>query len=125
VTSEKDASVNYTFTGNQIRILGCVDVTGGLADVYLDGQKQPTLVDCWNPKLRNKQLLYSRSGLDNSGHEIKIVAQGKGNLISKGADIYIDALQYCDTVSDSNFGQGGGPTGVQRMIFGYTGGRTI
>jgi hypothetical protein len=94
---------------------------GGLADVYLDGQKQNTLIDCWNPKPRHKQMLYSRSGLDNSKHEIKIVAQGKGNLISKSANIYFDALQYCDAVADSNFGHGGGPTGTQRMIFGYTG----
>jgi hypothetical protein len=121
LTSDKEASLGYTFTGNQIRVLGCVGEAGGLADVYLDGKKQSTLIDCWNPKQRCKQLLYSRSGLDNSKHEIKISAQGKGNLISKGANIYIDALQYSDAVADSNFGRGGGPTGAQRMIFGYTG----
>ena len=121
LTSDKEASLGYTFTGNQIRVLGCVGEEGGLADVYLDGQKQSTLIDCWNPKQRCKQLLYSRSGLDNNKHEIKISAQGKGNLISKGANIYIDALQYCDAAADSNFGQGGGPTRAQRMIFGYTG----
>jgi hypothetical protein len=120
LTSEKEAAMSYSFTGNQIRILGCVDETGGLADIYLDGQKQSTLIDCWNPKQRCKQLLYSRSGLENSKHEIKIVAQGKGNLVSKGANIYIDALQYCDVAADSNFGKGGGPTRAQRMIFGYT-----
>jgi hypothetical protein len=119
--SEKDASFNYTFTGNQVRVLGCVDEEGGLADVYLDGQKQSTLIDCWNPKQRCKQLLYSRSGLENGKHEIKITAQGKGNLISKGANVYIDILQYSDAVADSNFGRGSGPKETQRMIFGFTG----
>lgn len=121
VTSDEGASMTYAFKGNQIRIIGCVDESGGLADVFLDGRKQSTLIDCWNPKHRCRQMLYSRSGLGNGKHEIKIVAQGKGNLISKGADIYIDGLQYCDASAGRGFGQGGGPTHTQRMIFGYTG----
>ena len=118
---DKDTSMTYSFTGNQVRILGNVDEAGGLADVYIDNKKQPTLIDCWNPKQRNKQTIYSKSGLDNVKHEIKIVPQGKGNLISRGANIYIDALQYSDASADCNFGRGLGPTQTQRMIFGYTG----
>ncbi len=120
VTSREGASMGFTFVGNQVRLLGTVDPNGGLADVYLDGSKQPTLIDCWNPQMRHRQLLYSRNGLAGGKHEIKIVARGRGNLISKGGNIYIDAVQYCEATADGDFGQGAGPTHAQRMIFGYT-----
>ncbi len=119
VTSQKNASMASTFVGNQVRLLGSVGPEGGLADVYLDGQRQLTLIDCWNPKPRHKQLLYSMSGLANEKHELKIVTRDTGNPLSKGHNIYIDALQYCDATAEPDFGQGGGPIGAQRMIFGY------
>ncbi|MEN6429178.1 MAG: malectin domain-containing carbohydrate-binding protein [Phycisphaerales bacterium] len=120
VTSHKNASMTFAFVGNQVRLLGTVDPHGGLADVYLDGQKQLTLIDCWNPQPRDRQLLYSRSGLPNERHEIRIVARGQGNPISQGANLYIDAIQCSEATADADFGTGGGPTGAQRMIFGYT-----
>lgn len=119
VTSEKDASMTFTFTGNQILLLGSVGPDGGLADVYLNGKKQLTLIDCWNPRPRYRQLLYSRSGLRDEKHELRIVARGEGNPLSKGSHIYVDAVQCSDATADANFGQGSGPTAAQRMIFGY------
>lgn len=119
VSNQKDAAANYTFTGNQVRVLGSVMPDGGLAEVYLDGKKQLTLIDCWSPSQRNAQLLYCRSGLENKQHELKIVVCGKGNLVSKGKNIYIDALQFSDAEADRNFGSGGGTTETQRWIFGY------
>ena len=119
VSNEKDATVCYTFTGNQVRLLGSVAPDGGWADVYLDGKKQLTLIDCWSPSQRDTQLLYYRSGLENKQHELKIVVCGKGNLISKGSKIYVDALQFSNAEADRNFGAGGGTTETQRMIFGY------
>ena len=120
VTSQKNASMTFTFVGNQVRLVGTVDPNGGLADVYLDGRKQLTLIDCWSPQPHHKQLLYYRNGLPNERHEIRVLAQGRGNPISNGRNIYVDAIQYSDTTADAEFGQGGGPTGAQRMIFGYT-----
>lgn len=119
VTSEKDASAVYSFTGNQIRLYGMVGPDGGLGEVWLDGKKQLTKIECWNPADRQKQLLYYANGLNNGKHELKVVASGEGNLISKGKYIYLDSVQYSDAESDRDFGQGGGPTATQRMIFGY------
>lgn len=119
VCESKGAHVGYSFKGNQVRVIGSVDSKGGLADVYLDGVRQLTLIDCWNPSARHRQLLYYKNGLANKTHEIRIVVRGKGNLISEGANVYVDAIQYCDAEADSNFGSGSGPTGTQRMIFGY------
>lgn len=117
--SKKDASMRVSFEGNQVRVLGSVGPDGGLADVYLDGEKQLTLIDGWNPTNRHKQLLYYKNGLPNTNHELKIVLRGEGNLISKGTEVVIDAVQVSGASADRDFGAGSGPAGAQRMIFGY------
>jgi len=119
VASRKGAEMTFAFRGNQIRLLGKVGPTGGQADVYLDGRKQMTLIDSWNPAVRYRQQLYSASGLPNSEHEIRVVLKGKGNLISKGTEIALDSIQFSNASAEPDFGSGGGPTGAQRMIFGY------
>jgi hypothetical protein len=119
MASAKGSAMQVSFEGNQVRLLGSVGPEGGLADVYLDGKKQLTLIDGWNPTARHKQLLYYKNGLENTKHELKIVLQGKGNLISKGTAVSIDAVQFSAASAGSDFGQGSGPTGPQRMIFGY------
>lgn len=119
VGATKKSSLEYTFTGNQVRVFGQVGPEGGLADVYMDGQKQLTLIDCWNLYTRDRQLLYYKNGMENTPHVLKIAVQGRGNLISKGKAIFIDYIQTSEALSESDFGQGSGPTGAQRMIFGY------
>ncbi len=119
VSSKKNASLEYTFTGNQVRVFGQVGFKGGLADVYMDGQKQLTLIDCWNPHTRDRQQLYCKNGLENTEHVLKIVVQGKGNLIAEGQAVSIDYIQHSDAAAEADFGQGSGPSGPQRMIFGY------
>ncbi len=118
-THEAEAAASYTFTGNQVRIIGSVGPDGGLADVFIDGEKQLTLVDFWNPAPRHQQVVYSRSGLTNSNHEIKLIARGRGNPISGGTLVNIDGLQVSQATGDAGYGVGGGPAGPQRMIFGY------
>lgn len=120
-TSEAGAAVSYKFRGNQVRIVGRVGETGGLADVYLDGVKERTLIDFWNPMPRHRQIVYARNGLSNDEHEVRMVARGAGNLIAKGSELAIDSLQFSDAASAAEFGSGGGYAGPQRMIFGYSG----
>lgn len=115
------ASMACMFVGNQVRIVGDVGPEGGLAEVYVDGKKQQTFVDCWNPKPRANQIVYSRSGLKEGDHELRIVALGKGNPISKGSTMPVRGVQYSAAQGDSDIASGGGPIGAQRMIFGYTG----
>jgi hypothetical protein len=121
VTSESGAATAYSFSGNQVRLIGSIDSNGGRADVYLDSVKQLTLVDCWSPYPKDQQILYSKSGLSNTAHQLRIVAQGAGNLVSSGNNVYVNAVQYSGANGKAEFGQGGGSAAVQRMIFGYTG----
>ena len=121
VAGAAGAAVSCSFEGNQVRLIGATGPQGGLAEVYLDGAKQLTLVDCWTPQPRNRQELYARSGLADGRHELKIAILGKGNPRSKGPEVRVDAVQFAAAEGAAPFGAGEGPTGPQRMIFGYTG----
>jgi len=121
VTSQADASASFSFAGSQVRLIGSVDGSGGLADVYLDGEKQLCGIDSWNPYSLRQQVLYHRSGLDNGPHTLKVVALGKGNPLSRGASVCVDAIQFSTATGEAGFGEGDGPTGAQRWIFGYPG----
>lgn len=121
ISSSPGAAMTYSFVGNQVRLIGRVGPAGGLADVYVDDVKQLVGIDYWNPETIHQQVLYYKNGLSNDRHEIKVVARGAGNLVSMGANIYIDGIQWSAATGDSGFGEGGGPTDTQRMIFGYTG----
>jgi hypothetical protein len=115
------ATMTLAFTGNQVRLIGSVDDRGGLADIYIDSKKQMTVLDCWGPKELQQQILYRKGGLGEGKHELKIVARGEKNPRSNGAGVNVDAVQYSAAKGSAAFGEGGGPTGKQRLLFGYTG----
>lgn len=119
VTESTNAAVTVRFSGNQVRILGGFGPEGGLADVYLDGEKQRVAVDAWNPTPRDEQVLYYRNGLAEGRHVLKMVARGVGNPLSQGARISVEEVQFSAAIGAANFPIGTGPTASQRMIFGY------
>ncbi len=120
-SGEPGATMTCTFSGNQVRLLGCVGPDGGLADVYLDGMKQLVGIDCWNPSRRLRQVLYHKSGLPRGEHVLKVVVRGEGNPVSDGERVELHAVLYSSATGEGGFGEGGGPAGAQRLIFGYTG----
>jgi len=115
------ASATVKFTGNQVRLSGNVGPDCGLADVYFDGAKQLVGIDCWNPKFRSSQTLYYRNGLPNGEHTLKVVVLGKKNPRSAGTKVPISTTDWSVKTGVCGFGEGGGPTDTQRMVFGYTG----
>jgi hypothetical protein len=112
--------MTWQFSGNQVRLLGVVSPNGGWADVFVDGLKQPTLIECWNPTIRYQQPIYLKNGLTNGPHELKIVVRGEKNPLAGGTRIAIQSAQYSSATGDAGFGSGGGPKGAQRLIFGCT-----
>jgi Malectin domain len=124
-TAEASASATFSFSGTAVRVLGTVSQKGGWADAYIDGQKQLTVVESWNPAPRHDQPIFIKKGLASGPHELKIVARGAGNTQSLGAEISISGIQTCDAVGDAGFGEGEGPTTAQRMVFGYIGRQDI
>jgi len=120
VTETAGTAVSARFAGNQVRLIGRADPFGGLADVYLDGEKQLVHVDCWNPQPRSHQVLYYRNGLAPGPHTLRLVARGTANPYAQGRRVYVEAVQFSAADGMSSFPGGGGPTEAQRMIFGYT-----
>ncbi len=121
VSSQSGAAMEHRFEGNQVRLIGRAGENGGIADVFLDDVKQIVPVDCYSPIGLNQQVLYWRNGLDNGPHSLRLVVRGRGNPLSKGAEVYVDGVQSSIATGDSGFGEGGGPTDTRRMIFGFTG----
>jgi hypothetical protein len=119
--SATGAKMTCRFVGNQLRLIGRTEPDGGLADVYLDGEKQLVGIDCWNPSPRDEQVLYYRNGLENGPHVLMVVTTGKGNPFSKGSTVYLQRVQTSRETGASGFGEGGGPKGAQRWVFGYAG----
>ena len=125
-TSDKQgAEASLTFTGNQVRLLGRVAPDGGLADVYLDDQKQLVGIDCWCPQVRQEQVLYYRNGLPDGSHTLRFVVRGAQNAKSQGAQVYVDAAQWSAATGPAGYGAGGGPTDKQCLVMGYPGRQDI
>jgi hypothetical protein len=82
--------MTFPFTGNQVRLLGVVSPEGGWADAFVDGEKQPTLIECWNPTVRYRQPIFMKNGLTNGSHELKIVVRGEKNPLASGAKVEIE-----------------------------------
>jgi hypothetical protein len=120
-SDQSGAVMTFKFTGNQVRLLGVVGPDGGWADAYVDGAHEPTVVECWNPAVRDRQPIFLKKGLSNGEHELKIVARGEKNPLSSGAQVRIESALYSAAEGDAGYGAGGGPRTAQRMIFGYTG----
>lgn len=118
---EKGASIEVNFVGNQVRVIGDGGTNGGLAEVYLDGIRQLTPIDCYSPASFSRQTLYSQSGLAQGQHTLRIVATGEHNPIATASSVRIAEVQYSAATGDVNFGEGGGPATEQRLLFGYTG----
>jgi hypothetical protein len=118
--SAKGESAELAFKGSQVRLIGESGPDGGQADVILDGVKQLTLIDAYTPAPRPGQTLYSRSGLVDGPHTLKITARAAGNPVSKGSKVALAGIQYSTAQGSAGTGEGGGPRGAQRMIFGYT-----
>jgi len=120
-TAQAGASMTFGFTGNRVCLLGKVGPDGGWADAYVDGVKEPTVVEYWNPSVWYRQPLFVKKGLTNGPHELKIVVRGEKNPLARGTLVQVDSAQYSAATGKAGFGSGGGPKEPQRLIFGYTG----
>ncbi len=82
-------SVTVPFTGTAVRWIGSKTNNHGLADVFIDGVKQAT-VDCSGSQ--NQAVLFSKTGLTNGPHVLKIVVDGTHSSGSTDNFVSIDAI---------------------------------
>jgi fructan beta-fructosidase len=89
VSSSAMASVQASFTGTRVEWYGLKNVDLGKADVYLDGALVQSGIDAFSAKRQNA-LLFTRGGLANGAHTIRIVANGQKNAASTGTALVHD-----------------------------------
>ena len=87
------AEVTIRFEGTGAILTGWYLATGGLADVYLDGELSKT-VDVYpdEPNIKLEESVWHAFGLDDTEHELRLVVRGEPYPESQGADICITSL---------------------------------
>lgn len=120
-TDHAGATMTFRFHGNRVALLGCVGPDGGWADASVDGVKEPTIVEFWNPADRAQQPVFVKKGLTNGPHELTLVVRGAKNPLARAAQVRVDGAQFSAATGEAGYGSGGGPREAQRFIFGYTG----
>ena len=88
----------FTFAGTSIKWIGMKQFNLGIADVYLDGVRIQAAIDAYTPGTINGVELFSRTGLADTLHTIRIVETGAKNPSSTGLRIPVD---YFECVSES------------------------
>ncbi|OCT15421.1 hypothetical protein A8709_15180 [Paenibacillus pectinilyticus] len=89
----------FTFTGTSIKWIGPRNVDCGKSDVYIDGVYDSS-IDMYASSWLKQQVLFSKTGLSNASHTIKIVVTNTKNASASGYYSSIDAFEY-DTVINS------------------------
>ena len=95
-SSTADDSVTVPFTGTSIRWIASKAGNHGIADVYLDGVQVAT-VDGYSSSTVNQQVQYSKTGLTDGSHTLKIVVTGEKNPASSGTFVSVDAIDMPPT----------------------------
>ncbi len=93
VSAEKGAEVSISFRGTGAILTGPYLVSGGKADVYLDGKLDRT-VDVYpdEPSQKNGDAVWHAFKLANTDHTLRLVVRGEPYPGSKGSDIGIANL---------------------------------
>ncbi|MGW4897809.1 beta-galactosidase [Kitasatospora sp. NPDC004240] len=90
-TDRAGADVTVRFRGTAVRWIASTAANHGLADVYLDGTLAAT-VDGYSAGTVSQQVLWSRNGLTDGEHTLRIVATGRKNASAKGTFVAVDAV---------------------------------
>jgi len=90
-SSTLNSTATLSFTGTSIQWIGTTGHGYGKATVSIDGGAATT-VDTYSSSTQRQQLIYTKTGLSNGTHTIKITALGTHDSSSNGSLISIDAL---------------------------------
>ena len=82
-----------SFDGTGAAIIGILLPTGGMAEVYLDGELHKT-IDVYpdETSAKARESIWHVFGLENKRHDLRLVILGKPYGESQGSDISITGL---------------------------------
>jgi len=96
VSGPSTGSLQATFIGTRIEWYGLKNVDLGKADVFIDGALSQSGIDAYSPKRQNA-LLFTKGGLANGAHTIRVAVTGQKNSASTGAALVHDYfISYVD-----------------------------
>jgi hypothetical protein len=78
------------FEGTGVAIVGAMGQEGGLADVWLDGEKQRLLLDAWIPERTYDDDYWHVTGLAPGRHTLRLVVREDADPRSKGHVVRIE-----------------------------------
>jgi|GEM_PF-3238913 len=88
-TSTSGATANIAFTGTSIELFGTLNSYHGYATVQIDNLPSETISYYGTSRL-DQQRVFSKVGLSNSAHTLKLVATGQKPTNSGGTTITLD-----------------------------------
>ncbi len=92
-------SVTAKFTGTGIKVIATRGPIYGKLKVTVDGTVQPTNPDLYNSTFLYKQVVFTKTGLSNGTHTLKLEYSGlKDPAVSGAAVIDLDALDVNGTL---------------------------
>jgi hypothetical protein len=95
VAKQAGCEATLRFSGVALAMLGTLDQSSGQADVYLDGEKQPLILDAYIVPNTHDNVLWQVYGLSPGEHTLRIVTQGKADPRSAGTAVSIrEAVVY-------------------------------
>jgi sucrose-6-phosphate hydrolase SacC (GH32 family) len=96
VSPTNTGAVEASFSGTRIEWYALKNVDLGKADVYIDGVLAQSGIDAYSAKRQNA-LLFTKGGLANGAHTIKVAVTGQKNAASAGAALVHDYfIAYVD-----------------------------
>lgn len=136
MSREAGASAEIDFTGDGIAWYGSQDFIGGLADVYLDGEKVASEVSAYlepeeilgagrGYEKRFCRLYYAVRGLQNSPHTLRVVALGKREAASQDDFAYIDHFRIFGAYKETTALRILEKFNYARMVFGNMPGEEV
>lgn len=93
VATSAGSFVQYSFSGTQVSWYGLKNDDLGMASVYIDGTLVADDIDCYSTS-RIPQQLFTKTGLTNGNHIIKVVTKGTKNTASKGIALVHDYFGF-------------------------------
>ena len=91
-TTSSGSSAQYSFSGTAITWLGPKGPDHGKADVYIDGALATT-IDLYAASRADQVVLFSRTGLSNGTHTVKVQARSDKNAASTNVYVEVDAFE--------------------------------
>ena len=85
-SSTAGATFSYSSTGTQIHLIGTKAASYGQLQVSIDGGAYSSAIDTYSASTRYRQVLYTKTGLSNATHSIKVRVVGTSGRPSVGID---------------------------------------